>query len=84
MDVCVSCNLRLGASCETVPVFHILVVIQILAPFYQIVYFSIEILIIHHREFLVIKRIFVKLFKLLLELCGLDCSDIYVFALLVN
>lgn len=57
-----------GRCCNLIPVVHILVVVQILAPLDQPVNILLKLSIVNHLEFLVIKRILVKCLQLFLEL----------------
>ena len=49
------------------PVFHVLVVVEVLAPLNQVVDLIVELVVLHVEELLVVEGVLVKLFKLLLE-----------------
>ena len=72
----------LRASGHRVPALAILVKVEILAPLDQIVYFIIEVFILHHFEFIFVEGVIIEWFKLFLEANRLNSGLVHSLTLL--
>ena len=66
------------------PVLHVLVVVEVLAPLNQIVYFIVELVVLHVQELLIVEGVLVELFELLLEPLRVDRGWVHLVTLFVD
>lgn len=77
-------QVMLGRGSNLIPIVHVLIVVQILAPLDQPINILLKLSIVNHLELFVIKRILVKCFQLLLELYRLNSFRFQTLPLFSN